>query len=92
MEQELIDIYFRKPVGKEVGEFMPVARALQIVAGGITQKLSAVTLGRAFKDLGFVNVVRNHIRGYIIVQRSGEEIKSRQRMLGTDVTDVTEVF
>ena len=92
LEQELIDIYFRKPVGKEVGEFMPVARALQIVAGGITQKLSAVTLGRAFKDLGFVNVVRNHIRGYIIVQRSGEEIKSRQRMLGTDVTDVTEVF
>ncbi|UKK54878.1 virulence-associated E family protein [Prevotella sp. E2-28] len=92
LEHELIDIYFRKPVGKEVGEFMPVARALQIVAGGITQKLSAVTLGRAFKDLGFVNVVRNHIRGYIIVQRSGEEIKSRQRMLGTDVTDVTEVF
>ena len=92
LEQELIDIYFRKPVGKEVGEFMPVARALQIVAGGITQKLSAVTLGRAFKDLGFEKVVRNHIRGYIIVQRSGEEIKSRQRMLGTDVTDVTEVF
>ena len=79
----------------ELGEFMPVARALQIVGGGITQKLSVFSLGRAFKDLGFEKVVRNHIRGYFVVQRSGEEIKSRQRMLGTEGTDVTvgtEVF
>jgi predicted P-loop ATPase len=92
LEQELIDIYFRKPVGNEPGEFMPVARALQIVGGGITQKLSAFSLGRAFTELNFEKVVRNHMRGYIIVQRSAEEIKARQRMLGTDVTDGTEVF
>ena len=92
LEQELIDIYFRKPVGKEPGEFMPVARALQIVGGGITQKLSAFALGRAFSDLDFERVKRNHMRGYIVVQRSAEEIKARQRLLGTEGTDGTEVF
>ena len=36
--------------------------------------------------------MRNHIRGYIVVQRSPEEIKARQRILVTDVTDETEIF
>ena len=71
---------------------MPVARALQIVGGGITQKLSAFALGRAFSDLDFERVKRNHMRGYIVVQRSAEEIKVRQRLMGTDGTDGTEVF
>ena len=92
LEQELIDIYFRKPIGKEPGEFIPVARALQIVGGGITQKLSAYALGRAFADLEFERVKRNHTRGYVVVQRSAEEIKARQRLLGTDGTEGTEVF
>ena len=92
LEQELVDIYFRKPIGKEPGEFIPVARALQIVGGGITQKLSAYSLGRAFTDLEFERVKRNHTRGYIVVQRSAEEIKARQRLLGTDGTEGTEVF
>ena len=92
LEQELIDIYFRKPVGNEYGEFMPVARALQVVGIGIIQKLNTFSLGRAFRDLGFEKAVRNHIRGYIVVQRSSEEIKARQRMLVTDGTDETEVF
>ena len=72
---------------------MPVSRAMQIVGGNITQKLNVFTLGRAFKDLDFEKVVRNHIRGYIVVQRSPEEIKARQSMLGgNSVTDGTEIF
>ncbi len=67
-------------------------RALQIVGGGITQKLSAYALGRAFADLEFERVKRNHTRGYVVVQRSAEEIKARQRLLGTDGTEGTEVF
>jgi predicted P-loop ATPase len=31
LEAELIDIYFRRPVNGETGEFMPVSRALQII-------------------------------------------------------------
>jgi hypothetical protein len=86
-------MYFRRPANGEFGEFMPVSRAMQIVGGNITQKLNVFTLGRAFKDLDFEKVVRNHIRGYIVVQRSPEEIKARQSMLGgNSVTDGTEIF
>ena len=93
LEHELIDTYFRRPAKGEFGEFMPVSRAMQIVGGNITQKLNVFTLGRAFKDLDFEKVVRNHIRGYIVVQRSPEEIKARQSMLGgNSVTDGTEIF
>ncbi len=92
LELELIDVFFRKPGVGEYGEFMSVARALQIIGGNITQKLNTYSLGRAFKDMGYERVVRNHIRGYIVVQRSPEEIKARQRMLVTDVTDETEIF
>jgi predicted P-loop ATPase len=93
LEHELIDTYFRRPANGEFGEFMPVARAMQIVGGNIAQKLNVFALGRAFKDMGFEKVVRNHIRGYIVVQRSAEEIKTRQSMLGgNSVTDGTEIF
>ena len=91
LELELIDVFFRKPGVGEYGEFMSVARALQIIGGNITQKLNTYSLGRAFKDMGYERVVRNHIRGYIVVQRSPEEIKARQRMLVTDA-DETEIF
>ena len=92
LEYELIDMYFRRPNGNEVGTFMPVAHALQLVGANIAQKLSVFSLGRAFRDMGFMQVVRNHVRGYLVVQRSPEEIKIRQRMSVTDVTDETEVF
>ena len=32
--------YFRRPVGQEPGEFMPVSLAQQLVGANITQKLS----------------------------------------------------
>ena len=93
LELELIDTYFRRPNDGEYGEFMPVARALQIVAGNLVQKLSVFNLGRAFTDMGFEKVVRSHVRGYIVVQRSAEEIKARQIMLSRNRgTDGTEIF
>lgn len=96
LEAELIDIYFRRPVNGETGEFMPVSRALQIIGGNITQKLNVFYLGRAFKEQGFERVMRNHIRGYYVVQRSEEEIRCRQHMAvahtGTVGTVGTEYF
>ena len=90
LETELVDVYFRKPVGVEGGEFMPVSRALQIVGGNMVHQLSAVRLGRAFTDLGFECRRTKTSRGYIVVQRSPEEIRSRLRMMadtGQGVTD-----
>jgi hypothetical protein len=77
LEQELVDLFFRKPLDHEHGEFMSVARALQI----ISQKLSAVNVGRAFVDLGFKRVRTNACRGFIVVSRTGDEIKDYQKTL-----------
>ena len=96
LEEELVAMYFRRPVGQEPGEFMPVALALQIVGSNITQKLSTVNLGRAFKTLGFEFRRTNAERGYIVVRRSAEEMRSHRFVIAhspvTDVTDVTDVF
>ena len=96
LEQELVQLYFRKPVGTEPGEFVSVALALQIVGAGITQKLSTVSLGRAFVEQGFERKTFRNVRGYVVVRRSAEEMRSiRQAMAAapsdTD-TDVTDVF
>ena len=84
LEHELVDLYFRKPTDSELGEFMSVARALQIISNGISQKLSAVNVGRAFSDLGFKRVRTNSSRGFIVVCRSAEEIKAYQHRLSAD--------
>ena len=43
---------------------MTASRALQIIGAGISQKLSAVYVGRAFCELGFRKVRVNHCWGY----------------------------
>lgn len=84
LEHELVDLYFRKPTDSELGEFISVARALQIISNGISQKLSAVNVGRAFSDLGFKRVRTNSCRGFIVVCRTPEEIKAYQHRLLMD--------
>ena len=84
LEHELVDLYFRKPTDSELGEFMSVARALQMISNGISQKLSAVNVGRAFSDLGFKRVRTNSSRGFIVVCRTAEEIKAYQHRLLMD--------
>ncbi len=76
LEAELVEVYFRRPADYEQGEFMPVARAMQIIGGNTVQKLSPILLGRAFMDQGFQQVRRSHVRGYIVVQRDAQEIKN----------------
>ena len=84
LEHELVDLYFRKPTDSELGEFMSVARALQLISNGISQKLSSVNVGRAFSDLGFKRVRTNSCRGFIVVCRTAEEIKAYQHRLLMD--------
>ena len=96
LESELVMQYFRKPAGQEPGEFISVALALQIVGAGITQKLSAIALGRAFVELGFERRTFRNVRGYVVVRRSADEMRSLRHAMAsvsdnTD-TDVTDVF
>ena len=93
LEHELVDVYFRKPSGGDTGEFMPVARALQIIGGNTSHQLSAVNLGRAFMEQGFSQTRLAHSRGYLVVQRQADEIKARLRMMaGEEGTDDADPF
>ena len=83
-EQELIDIYFRKPVHSGEGEFMPVARALQVIGGSMANRLSPVLIGRAFTQMGFDSRIRHGLKGYLVVQRDAGEIKEHLRQMACD--------
>ena len=84
IEQELVDVFFRKPLDKEVGEYMPVSRAMQVIGGSITQHINASRLGQAFMSQGFEFKRTSHSRGYIVVQRDAGEIKSHLTKLAED--------
>ena len=77
-EMELVELYFRHPGPGETGIFMTSTRALQLISCGIGQKLSSVYIGRAFKELGFKAVRSGNARGYIVMERTGEQMKAFQ--------------
>ena len=81
LEYELVDLYFRKPLEHENSMFMTSSRVLQIIGSGITQKLSATRIGMAFNELGFKRVRYHGIRGYLVMQRTAEEIIAYQKSM-----------
>ena len=78
LERELVALYFAHPTEDQHGIFMTASRALQIIGAGISQKLSAVYVGRAFCELGFRKVRVNHCWGYLVIERDGNMIKAQQ--------------
>ena len=84
LEQELVSLYFRQPSEAEPGEFMSVARAMQTVSANISQKLSAVQLGRALGEQGFRRVKYQGVRGYIVVCRKADEMQTVQRSMARE--------
>ena len=74
-------LYFRKPGEAEHGQFMPTARIMQYIGANITQKLSAVWVGRALVEMGFQKVTVHHVRGFIVVPRTSEELMQYQKSL-----------
>ena len=85
LELELVSQYFRKPLDNEPGEFISVAMALQIVGANITQKLSKEMVSRAFTKLGFQSRRTSKYRGYIVVRRSAEEMRSMRFQMAAGV-------
>ncbi len=87
LERELVDLYFRLPQEGENGEFVSAARALQLISFGISQKLNSVEVSRAFVELGFRRVRTKKSRGYLVVCRTAEEMKSYQKTMALDAED-----
>ena len=79
LERELVSLYFRVPKEGENGMFMTSARAIQIIGTGISQKLNPTRVGLSFNELGFQRVRYHGIRGYLVIQRTAEEIQAYQK-------------
>ena len=87
LEHELVQLYFRQPRELEGGIFMSVGRAMQVISGNVSQKLSPVYLGRALSELGFKRVKYQGQRGYIVVVRTAEEIQIEQRSMAAQAKE-----
>ena len=88
LERELVSLYFRVPKEGENGMFMTSARAIQIIGTGISQKLNPTRVGLSFNELGFQRVRYQGIRGYLVIQRTAEEMQAYQK--GIILNDETE--
>ena len=84
IEQELVDVFFRRPVEHETGEYMPVSRAMQIIGGYMSQHITPNRLGQAFRTQGFEPKRTLNSRGYIVIQRDAGEIRERMHRLAMD--------
>ncbi len=81
LEEELISVYFRLPFEHCQGVFMSVSEILERINVSIRQPLSPVRLGIALKKLGFKADRYNGVRGYILVERSADEIRSSRTLI-----------
>jgi len=88
LERELVALYFAHPTDEQHGVFMTASRALQLIGCGISQKLSAVYVGRAFSELGFKKVRVNHCWGYLVIERDGNMIKALQHCMAMEAEGV----
>ncbi len=79
LEHELVALYFRVPMEGENGMFMTSARAIQLIGSSISQKLNATKVGQAFYEQGFERVRYRGIRGYLVVQRTADEMLAYQK-------------
>ncbi|MDO4161211.1 MAG: BT4734/BF3469 family protein [Prevotellaceae bacterium] len=87
LEHELVMLNFRKPTATEHGQYMPSAAILQYISANISQKLSAVWVGRAMNELGFESIMTHGVRGYLVIPRTNEEIREYQKRLALGETD-----
>lgn len=78
---ELVYRYYSHPAGRDTGEFVDVATAMQQMAGNMTQKLRKEAVDQAFIDLGFEAMVCDGLPGYLAIRRKPEEINALGRQL-----------
>ena len=82
LEEELVLTYFRQPFEGCKASFMKVAEVLERINTGIRHPLSPTKLGIIMTQLGFPAVKRNGRRGYLVIERSTDEIQSSRRLEG----------
>ena len=85
-EEELLLTYFRPPFVGCHAIFMKVSEILERINIGIRQPLSPNRLGIMLKRLGFTKCKYNGERGYLVVERSIEEIQASRKIAGNELS------
>ena len=84
-EEELLLTYFRPTFNGCKAIFMKVSEILERINMGIRQPLSPHRLGIMLKRLGFTKCKYNGERGYLVVERTGEEIQASRKIAGQEL-------
>ena len=79
-EQELVDEFFRKPVGDEKGIYLSAAVALQMTGAQNNKEVSATKLGRAFSSMGYEFRMLDGIRRYHVIRRSTADTQQHRQL------------
>ena len=80
VEEELILTYYRKPFPGSKNVFLKVAEILERINASIKQPLSASRLGIMMTKLGFPQIRLKGVRGYLVVERTLEEIQAARKL------------
>lgn len=91
LEEELIAIYYRRPLEGETGVFVTTARILERINAYMRIPLSTVKISIVMKKLGFDTIRRNNLRGYIVVEMSSEDIQRAMKSGALGLDGKTEI-
>lgn len=81
LEEELISMYYCRPVPGEIGVFVTTARILERINSAIRQPLSPTKVGIVMKKMGFEPIRNCGQRGFRVVERTGDEIRTAQEAI-----------
>lgn len=79
LEEEQLRRYYRRPEGIELGAFLTTTEIVARCSADLRGMLSAKKMGQALKRLGFRQHATAGKRGYILVERTYEEIDLARR-------------
>ena len=82
LEEELLLTYFRPSFAGSQAVFMQVANILERINGSIRQPLSSTRLGLLMRKLGFEARKVNGKRGYLVIERTPDEILASRKLEG----------
>ena len=87
-EEELVLTYFRPTFeGCQDSVFLKVSEILERINSGIKQVLSPIRLGILLSKLGFKKCRYNGERGYLVIERSGEEIAASRKLIAAKLNE-----
>ncbi len=85
-EEELLLTYYRPTFkGCQGAAFLKVSEILERINAGIKQPLSATKLGMMLSKLGFTKSRYNNERGYLVIERSMDEIQACRKIAAKEI-------